>query len=105
MKLMKRSFSIGLVCLLLVGAVPAQESVSTAAELSTPRWVQFSGVVKDSLGQARAGVVGLTFALYQEQEGGAALWLETQNVTLDEQGQYTVLLGSTKSAGLPLELF
>ena len=92
MKLMKRSFSIGLVCLFFVGIAQAQESVSTAAELSTPRWVQFSGVVKDSLGSPRAGVVGLTFALYQEQEGGSALWLETQNVALDEQGRYTVLL-------------
>jgi hypothetical protein len=47
----------------------------------------------------------VTFAIYKEQEGGAALWLETQNVELDEAGRYTVLLGATKSAGLPLELF
>jgi hypothetical protein len=53
----------------------------------------------------RTGVVGVTFAIYKEQEGGAALWLETQNVGLDEQGRYTVLLGATKSEGLPLELF
>src|SRR6266478_2532059 len=73
--------------------------------LPVPRLVKFAGTLKDELGKARTGVVGVTFAIYKEQEGGAALWLETQNVELDEQGRYTVLLGSTKSEGLPLELF
>jgi hypothetical protein len=31
--------------------------------------------------------------------------METRNVTLDTQGRYTVLLGSTKPDGLPSELF
>src|SRR6266851_4590974 len=78
------------------------ESVPT---LPVPRLVKFAGVFKDEQGKARTGVVGVTFAIYKEQEGGAALWLETQNVELDEQGRYTVLLGATKSEGLPLELF
>src|SRR5713226_7810821 len=73
--------------------------------LPVPRLVKFAGTMKDELGKARTGVVGVTFAIYKEQEGGAALWLETQNVELDEQGRYTVLLGSSKSEGLPLELF
>jgi hypothetical protein len=73
--------------------------------LPVPRLVKFAGTLKDELGKARTGVVGVTFAVYKEQEGGAALWLETQNVELDEQGRYTVLLGSSKSEGLPLDLF
>src|SRR5712692_3792146 len=73
--------------------------------LPVPRLVKFAGTYKDELGKARTGVVGVTFAIYKGQEGGAALWLETQNVELDEQGRYTVLLGATKSEGLPLELF
>src|SRR5258708_9129691 len=73
--------------------------------LPVPRLVKFVGVFKDEQGKARTGVVGVTFAIYKDQEGGAALWVETQNVELDEQGRYTVLLGSTKSEGLPLELF
>src|SRR6266446_6022556 len=73
--------------------------------LPVPRLVKLAGTLKDELGKPRTGVVGVTFAIYKEQEGGAALWLETQNVELDEQGRYTVLLGSTKSEGLPLELF
>ncbi len=70
-----------------------------------PQLIRYSGVVKDQLGKARNGMVGITFAIYKEQEGGAALWLETQNVELDDQGRYTVLLGATKSEGLPLHLF
>jgi len=73
--------------------------------LPVPRLVKFAGTLKDEFGKLRSGVLGVTFAVYKEQEGGAALWLETQNVELDEQGHYTVLLGSSKSAGLPLELF
>src|SRR5712692_7418445 len=71
--------------------------------LPVPRLVKFAGAFKDEQGKARTGVVGVTFAVYKEQEGGAALWLETQNVELDEQGHYTVLLGATKNEGLPLE--
>ncbi len=85
------------------GTVQAPREV--VPPLPVPRLVKFAGVLKDELGKARTGVVGVTFAFYKEQEGGAALWLETQNVELDEQGRYTVLLGATKSEGLPLELF
>ena len=82
-------------------------TVSTAAlaELQVPRLVKLSGALRDALGQPRTGVVGITFAIYQEQEGGAPLWLETQNAELDEQGRYTVLLGAESSEGLPLEIF
>src|SRR5260370_4641736 len=73
--------------------------------LPVPRLVKFAGTLKDEFGKSRTGVVGVTFAIYKEQEGGAGLWVETQNVELDEQGHYTVLLGATKSEGLPLELF
>jgi len=85
------------------GTVQAPREV--VPPLPVPRLVKFAGVLKDELGKPRTGVVGVTFAIYKEQESGAALWLETQNVELDEQGRYTVLLGSTKSEGLPLELF
>jgi len=84
-------------------------TVQTTAELlptlPVPRLVKFAGMLKDELGKTRTGMAGVTFAIYKEQEGGAALWLETQNVELDEQGHYMVLLGATKSEGLPLELF
>ncbi|MBI3894896.1 MAG: peptidase S74, partial [Acidobacteria bacterium] len=82
----------------------AQETTGMATA-SGPRLVQFSGTLKDQSGQPLSGVQGITFTLYREQSGGAPLWLETQNVQLDEQGRYGVLLGAVTSDGLPQELF
>src|SRR5216684_414440 len=76
-----------------------------AQNVAVPRLVKFSSTAKDQLGHSPSGVVGVTFAIYRDQEGGAALWMETQNVQLDEQGHYAVLLGATKNDGLPVELF
>ena len=53
----------------------------------------------------RRATVGVTFALYAEQTGGAPLWLETQNVTPDANGRYTVYLGANHANGVPLNLF
>jgi hypothetical protein len=74
-------------------------------EQVVPRLVKFSAMAKDDLGKPRTGTVGITFAIYKESVGSAPLWLETQNVELDDQGRYTVLLGATQNEGLPMELF
>ncbi len=81
----------------------AQTTAETAPAL--PHLVRFGGAVKDLNGNALTGVVGITFALYSEQTGGPALWLETQNVTADNNGHYVALLGSTTPDGLPAEIF
>jgi hypothetical protein len=92
--------------LLLAAALAAGQSANNVAATETvPRLVKFSGVVRDEGGHARTGVVGVTFSIYRDQEGGAPLWLETQSVQADGKGSYTALLGSTKLDGLPAELF
>jgi hypothetical protein len=89
----------------------SQQSANAAASAASgstsqlPRLVKFSGTVKDANENPLTGVVGVTFALYSEQSGGAPLWLETQNVQLDKNGHYTILLGATKPEALPLDLF
>jgi hypothetical protein len=88
---------------LLWAASPQQTTTEAASAL--PRLVRFSGTVKDLNGNPLTGVVGIIFALYSEQTGGAALWLETQNVTADSNGHYVALLGTTKPDGLPADLF
>jgi len=70
-----------------------------------PPLLSFSGVLSNSNGKPRTAITGATFSLYAEQEGGAPLWLETQNVQPDKTGHYTVQLGSTTSQGLPASLF
>ncbi len=78
---------------------------------SVLRLIRFNGTVREAEaslavgGGSHARALGVTFALYAEPEGGAPLWVESQNVELDEQGRYTVLLGATTNEGLPLELF
>jgi len=73
--------------------------------ISAPKVIQLSGVLRTDTGAPLTGVQGLTFGLYKEQTEGVPLWIETQNVTADEQGRYTVLLGATQPDGLPLEFF
>ena len=88
---------------LTVAQTPSQTGTLTGSSL--PRLVRFAGTVKELSGAPQSGVVGITFELYSEQSGGAPLWVETQNVTADDAGHYTVLLGATKPDGLPAELF
>jgi hypothetical protein len=105
MKLRVARVVVGLVSLVLslTQLTIAQTSAQTASAL--PRLVRFGGTLKDLNGSAVTGVVGITFALYSEKNGGSPLWLETQNVAADSNGHYTVLLGATKPDGLPAELF
>jgi hypothetical protein len=93
--------------MLLVGILSAVASaqVVSAASAVVPQFVNFSGVLTDLNGQPLTGVTGVTFSLYKEETGGAALWLETQNVQPDKTGHYKVMLGSTASTGLPADIF
>ncbi|MGA9475152.1 MAG: hypothetical protein WBV36_21995, partial [Terriglobales bacterium] len=94
------------VVLSFVCQIQAQQ-VATSSNASTtlPRLVRFSGTARDINGNPLTGVVGITFALYSDESGGAALWLESQNVQADASGRYTALLGASKPDGLPTDLF
>jgi trimeric autotransporter adhesin len=104
-------WGVTLLVLSCTTALWSQQNVDTAASAASaqtsqlPRLVKFSGTLTDLNGKALSGIVGVSFALYSEQSGGSALWLETQNVQADKNGHYSVLLGSTKPEGLAMELF
>lgn len=83
----------------------AQQSPITSMSAALPHLLRFNGTAKDPSGHSLTGTVGITFSLYSDQDGDSPLWLETQNVQLDHSGHYSVLLGSTKSEGLPVALF
>jgi hypothetical protein len=93
------------VIILCATATAAVAQSTSGTSEAVPRLVKYSGVVKDDAGRPKTGVVAVTFALYKDQNGGAPLWLETQNVQTDNKGSYTALLGSTKPDGLPADLF
>ncbi len=97
-----------LAALLLVGSVTftfAQGTANTPASAVVPHIVNFSGSLSGADSKPSSGLVGVTFSLYKDSEGGAPLWIETQNVQADKTGHYSVTLGSTSSQGLPPELF
>jgi hypothetical protein len=96
-----------MVVILLLALTPLGLTQNTAnsATVSVPHLIKFSGVLKDEAGAPKTGVVGITFSFYKDQQGGAPLWLETQNVQADTNGRYAVMLGATKSDGLPMEFF
>jgi len=76
----------------------AQSASGEFAASTLPRLVKYTG-------SAPVGVASVTFAIYATEDGLAPLWLETQSVTADDSGHYSVLLGSTKAEGLPSSIF
>jgi hypothetical protein len=90
---------------ILLPSAWAQEPAAVSANPIVPPLVNFSGVLTDVNGKPISGVVGVTFLLYKDAQGGAPVWLETQNVSPDKNGHYTAMLGSASSHGLPPEIF
>jgi hypothetical protein len=97
--------SICAVLLGVCGTFVLRAQPATKPATAVPRLVKFSGTLTDGGGKPLTGIVGVTFSLYEGQEGGSPIWMETQNVQAGGNGQFTVLLGSTKNEGLPAEAF
>jgi hypothetical protein len=102
------------VCILTVGLllgacalaqVDDQHSSQLASTATVPRLIRMQGAVRDEAGKPLSGRVGVTFALYKDQNDQELVWQENQNVQLDSAGRYSVLLGATNESGLPLEIF
>jgi hypothetical protein len=105
MSRMKFSLSVWLLLICSAVSLCAQQAASAAANAVVPPVVKFSGVLTDVNNKSVTGTVGVTFSLYKESEGGAPLWVETQNVTPDKTGHYSVMLGSASTQGLPGSAF
>jgi hypothetical protein len=78
-----------------------------AANSAVPRLVKFSGQLPLARLQNpdASGTRLVTFSLYTQEQGGEAIWSETQVVSVDATGHYTVMLGSTILEGVPVEAF
>lgn len=85
--------------------MPLLAQQNTTAAAIVPNIINYTGTLQDMTGKPLSGIQGVTFLLYANEEGGAPLWMETQNITPSENGQYTVNLGSTTAHGLPSDLF
>ena len=79
---------------LLCSAAVAQQNQNASAAPAVPNLIRFAGSFHPA--NPPAGPVGATFAIYSQQEGGTPLWSEDQNVQLHANGNFSVLLGSTR---------
>jgi Chaperone of endosialidase len=72
---------------------------------SVPRLIRIASTFHPANGLAASPVESVTLSVYREERGGVPLWSETQNVDVDPEGHYTVLMGSTLPDGVPPDLF
>ena len=70
-----------------------------------PHFVKFGGVLKGEGSISHAETVAVKFVIYDDSKSGNALWQEVQNVQLNAEGRYEVMLGSTAEEGMPMDLF
>jgi hypothetical protein len=85
------------------------QAAITQAQLpgtAVPNVIAYSGRLHlASTAGSGANSFGVTFSIYRQQDGGAPIWLETQNVNVDNEGRFRVLLGRTRAEGIPASLF
>lgn len=84
---------------------PRLDDLSRSAAVSVPNIIRFTGYLHDHQGNPVSGTHTVTTALFSVQQGGAALWQETQQVAADIDGRYSILLGATTAGGVALDLF
>jgi Chaperone of endosialidase len=83
---------------LMSGAAFAQTS---APSTSVPRVVRLDGQLVPANGLPPSAVETVTLSIYASQTDATPLWSETQDVRVDAQGRYAVLLGASTAEGIP----
>jgi Chaperone of endosialidase len=94
---------VSVCCAVSRAAIAAPQS--TTPTTAVPRLVRVTGSFRPADGRPPAPIEQITFAVYADGTGGTPLWQETQNVAIEANGQYSVLLGATGTEGLPVEIF
>jgi hypothetical protein len=106
MKLAVRLFLSCLLTLLVSQVAKSQcNRASNDCAQIVPRLVRFGGTFKNISGISPGSTVAVRFLIYAESTGGTPLWQEVQNVQLDREGHYDLLLGATEAEGMPQDLF
>lgn len=85
-----KSLLISILLVMLV--ITLTPGTSTA---DAPSKLNYQGLLTDGTGQPVTGQKSIKFSLYTVLTGGTAFWTETQNVTLDSNGRFSVTLGSS----------
>jgi hypothetical protein len=88
----------------LAGLVTASGAAAQSAGVA-PTVIPLSGKLLAADGQPRTGTVVLALSMYDAQADPTPRFVESQTVTLDTTGGYSVQLGATFADGLPQYLF
>jgi hypothetical protein len=108
----KTTFAKKLSCRMAGSLLVALMAASTLTYAQTaavnpvvPNIVNYNGTLADASGKLLTAISGVTFSLYKDSEGGAPLWMETQNIQPDSHGHFSAKLGSASGQGVPADLF
>jgi hypothetical protein len=82
---------------------PAPEAA--AAPTSVPALIRYSGFALGEDGKPLGNRASVTFLIFTDQQGGAPVFTESQDVPVDADGRYTVELGATLPNGIPATVF
>ncbi|HEY7391395.1 MAG TPA: hypothetical protein VH640_22965, partial [Bryobacteraceae bacterium] len=98
---MRPSIIVAFAFVSLVSIFGQQPDQPAVAITSVPRLVRVTGTFHPATALPVGAVESVTLSIYKEQQGGTALWQETQNVNLDSNGQYAAVLGVSQTDGVP----
>jgi hypothetical protein len=101
----RKALYLGMLAIIIYCALPLLLAQQASSGGVVPSLMKFTGTLSNADGSPLTGTVGVTFQLYKEQTGGAALWMETQNVVADKNGHYSAMLGSATANGVPADVF
>jgi hypothetical protein len=91
--------------LLLLPGTNALAQGQSGGNPSGDRVLRMTGVLRAADGSVLGPVETVTYSIYDQETGGSPLWQETQNVNVDAQGRYSLLLGAVTRDGVPPGLF
>ncbi|MEI7529901.1 MAG: hypothetical protein WCK76_13280 [Elusimicrobiota bacterium] len=98
---MRKNIRTGILNLALAGLAVLLPGGSVPALAGVPEIINFQGKLTDPAGKPVTGPLPIVFKLYTTATGGSAVWTETQVVTLDAFGVYSVLLGEVTPLNIP----
>ena len=96
-------------CLIIVGLCESDEGNDVRSQRAgmasedVPEIINYQGVLTDDGGAPLCTTVSITFTIYDAENGGNALWTETQGLVTTFGGFFNVLMGSI--APIPSTVF
>ena len=97
-----RALASAVLLLAMAATLGAQQP--QGGQTAVPQLLPVMGALAGPDGAPLSGSMGVTFAIYADQQGGEPLWMERQIVTADGNGRYAVWVGGLGQA-LPAQVF